>query len=114
MADIISAPFRFRALPVTTAAWGAIPNQQGYEGVTTTIDLTSFFTQGMPETTSFTVALYSDSGGTTALQNTHDLYDTATISYSSGSIELEFDLGSVDIAANTDVYVRVTAEQPDP
>ena len=111
MPDVTSLPFRFRALPVTAAAWGAIPAFDGREGVTTTYDVSGYFTDGDPTTTDFSVTAYSDSAGTTTLSGSHVLAGTFSIVDSTQIITM--DLTSVNISANTDIYLRVTAHQPD-
>ena len=93
-----------------SASWIAIPNQQGREGVQVEIDVSSYFTQGDPVTTIFSVSLYSNSAGDEALVSTHVLYDTATIDNT--TLIVTFDLTNIDIDSQTDIYVRVTAHQP--
>ena len=93
-----------------SASWIAIPNQQGYEGVEVEVDVSNYFTQGDPETTDFSVSLYSNSAGDEALVSTHILYDTVTIDDT--TLIVTFDLTNIDIDSQTDIYVRATAHQP--
>ena len=111
MPDVTSDVFRFRALPVSAASWGTIPAFDGREGVITTYDVSSYFTDGDPATTDFSVTAYSDSAGTTTLSGSHALSGTFSIADATQIITM--DLSSVDVSANTDIYLRVIAHQPD-
>lgn len=99
----------FEVLPIA-ARWEIIPDASGAIGFVVEVDISSYFFQGVPTTTIFSVDLYEDQLATTPLATTHALYNTATIDDS--TLIVEFDLTGVSITSFEDIYVTATAHQP--
>ena len=101
------------------AALMTIPMQTLTEGAASqTIDLSPYFTPGIPSTIEATptpsVTLYTDAAGNTQIANNHALVGIVTVTITSSQQEMTIDPSGVTIAADTQVYAQITFEQTNP